>query len=250
MDIPSDLGTHHSQVKPTSTQAPSLGFKEHKTENLINMLFSLPDHLQEADFKPLPKSQLREQETNCAICLLAFSDRENPAILLPCRLRLTSTTDIGNGDWRHVFCVSCIETWFEHSTFCPTCRTQLVNPHPHDDGEDVDDGDESNLAISPIDTGFLNELYSMIPNGNTSTGDDVNLNLDGVSLDTVETWIPAVPSNSHVEHEDARRMNTVLMANHSEEEEAEYQRWLRQHARELVDWAVESTCRPQMMREH
>jgi hypothetical protein len=201
------------------------------------MLFSISERLQEADFRPLPKSQLREKETRCIICLEEYSDRENPAILLPCHLKCVSSTDSKSADWRHIFCVSCINTWLEGSTLCPTCRTPLLDA-PLDDEDDSFRGSDDKDFEDFDGAAFLEELAAIVLRGNTGTGDFIDLNLDGVNLDQAETWVTPVVAPNWPGDEEVRRMNAVLMANHSEEEKEEFQRWVRQHLADLEEWLL------------
>lgn len=201
------------------------------------MLFSISERLQEADFPPLPKSQLREKEIRCIICSEKYSDRENPAILLPCHLKCVSSTDRKSADWRHIFCVSCINTWFESSTICPTCLTQLLDAPPDNEDESFRGSDDEDFEDFD-GAAFLEELGTVVSHGNTGTGDFVDLNLDRVNLGQAEAWVTSVVAPNSPADEEVRRMNAVLMADHSEEEKEEFQRWVHQHMQDLEEWLL------------
>ncbi|XP_010541177.1 PREDICTED: RING-H2 finger protein ATL81-like [Tarenaya hassleriana] len=61
-------------------------------------------------FPAYPYSSVRDQGTECSICLSDFSDEDTVRLITACR---------------HAFHADCIDLWFESHKTCPVCRCEL-----------------------------------------------------------------------------------------------------------------------------
>ncbi|CAN6986568.1 unnamed protein product [Brassica oleracea var. botrytis] len=83
---------------------PNKGLKKKALQSLPKSTFTAAD-------SPSSSSGEGESSTECAICLMEFSDGEEIRILPLCR---------------HAFHVACIDKWLTSRSSCPSCRKILV----------------------------------------------------------------------------------------------------------------------------
>ncbi|GKA93353.1 RING-H2 finger protein ATL8-like protein [Tanacetum coccineum] len=96
-------GTRHARPVPGSGSA-NKGLKKKILKTLPKVTYS-PTTVSECDYKV---------SDCCAICLTEFEDGDEIRVLPTCK---------------HVFHVTCIDTWFGSHSSCPSCR-QILTPAP------------------------------------------------------------------------------------------------------------------------